>query len=401
MAAATALVDAPAHVPPARTYDFDISHDPLLTPDLHLGLLELRKRAPEIFFTPRYGGHWIAQGHEAVFEITHDTELFSSWQGLRQMIPIGIDPPQHESYRRVLLQAFSPRTVTAMTATIRAMSTELIDAVARRGRCEFVREVSEPMPVTVFMKMLGLPLEMMAPLRSLIITALEEGDPVKREATFDAQLEMLDPIIHARMANPQDDMLSRIATADLDGRRPTFDEMQRYLLLLANAGLDTVVNAMSFAVRHLAVDQGLQDRVRADPGLVPDLLEEFLRRYAVSSIGRRVTRDTVFRGVSLRAGERFILLLPAANLDETVYDHPGEVQLNREAPPVTFGTGVHRCLGSHLARLELRILLTDWMTRIPSFRLDPDSPPKTHAGLVYTVDQLDLVWDGSQAAGPG
>ncbi len=397
MSVAHSSETVPAHVPTGRVYDFDISHDPLLKPDLHLGLLELRKRAPEIFYTPRYGGHWIAQGHDAVFEITHNHEVFSSFQGLRAMIPIGVDPPQHEDYRRVLLHAFSPRTVTAMTETIKSLATELIDQVAARGSCEFVSEVSEPLPVIVFMKMLGLPLEMMAPLRKLIITALEEGDPVKREATFDEQLVMLDPVIRERMANPQDDILSRIATADLGGRRATFDEMQRYLLLLANAGLDTVVNAMSFATLHLANDQDLQAKLRADPALVPDAIEEFFRRYAVSSIGRRVTRDFEFRDVTLKAGDRFILLLPAASLDENVHPDPGAVVLNRENPPITFGAGVHRCLGSHLARLELRILMGEWLRRIPTFRLDPAKAPRSHAGLVYTVDHLNLLWDGAES----
>jgi len=199
------------------------------------------------------------------------------------------------------------------------------------------------------------------------------------------------------MADPRDDILSRIATADLGGRRPTFDEIQRYLLLLANAGLDTVVNAMSFATWHLARDQALQDRLRADPALIPDAIEEFFRRYAVSSIGRRVTRDIEFRGVPLRAGDRFILLLPAASLDGAAYPQPGDVQLKRETPAISFGAGVHRCLGSHLARLELRILMTEWLRRIPSFRLDPAAAPRSHAGLVYTVDELNLQWDGAKA----
>ena len=392
---AAELAAVPSHVPPAQVYDFDISCDPLLKPDLHLGLLELTRRAPEIFYTPRYGGHWVAQSHDAVFDITHDTELFSSNQGLRQMLPIGVDPPEHANYRRVLLQAFSPRTVTAMTGTINDMVTDLIDKVAAMGRCEFVDQVAEPLPVILFMRMLGLPLEMLKPLRKLIIEAVEMGDPKQREIIFDAQLKMFEPVIRERMAAPGDDILSRIATADMGGRSPTFDEIQRYLLLLANAGLDTVVNAMSFSIWHLARDRELQKELRADPSKIPFAIEEFFRRYAVSSVGRRVTRDVEFRGVPLKAGDRFLLLLPAASLDSAAYADPAEVVLRRKEPTIAFGTGVHRCLGSHLARLELRVLLAEWLRRIPEFRLPDGFTPKVHAGFVYTVDELHLEWDGA------
>ena len=387
------LSTIPPHVPADRVYDFDLAYDPLLKPDPHRGLLKLAKLAPEIFYTPRYGGHWVVQSHEAIFEITHDTETFSSVPSASTpQLPIASDPPEHEAYRHVLLKVFSPRAVNAILPRINELAVELVNKVADKGRCEFVTDVSEPLPVIIFMTMLGLPLEMMAPLRKLIIEALNQGDYNDRQKVFDRQLELLNPVIEARMAERQDDMLSRIIDADLAGRHPTMDEIQRYLLLLANAGLDTVVNAMSYAALHLAQDQALQARVRAEPALIPDLVEEFFRRYSVSSIGRRVTRDVQYRGVSLKAGERMHVLLQAANLDASIFPEPDQIALRREAPPVTFGTGIHRCLGSHLARIEVRTVLTEFLTRIPTFRLDAEVPPEMHAGMVYTVDSLPLVW---------
>ncbi|MET0377772.1 MAG: cytochrome P450, partial [Spongiibacteraceae bacterium] len=343
--------------------------------------------------TPRYGGHWIAQSHEAIFEITHDHATFSSEFPGRMMLPIGIDPPKHTHYRTALLQVFSPKYVQALMPMIRQLAVELIDKVAAKGHCEFVKEIAEPLPVIVFMKLLGLPLEMLVPLRASIVEALVEGDPDKRDLIFDRQLEMLDPIIHARMEKPEDDVISRILAAEFDGRKATMAELQSYLLLLTNAGLDTVVNALSFDAMHLARDSAFQDQLRADRKLIPRMVEELLRRYAVSSVARRVTRDVEFRGVSLRAGDRVHLLLPAANLDGKVYAEPDQVMLNRRSAPVTFGTGIHRCLGSHLARLELCVLFEEWLDRIPTFRLDPAHPPKIHAGMVYTVDSLNLAWD--------
>jgi cytochrome P450 len=397
MSLGASFESVPAHIPPERVYDYDISHDPLLKPDPHQGLMELRRRAPEIFFTPRYGGHWVAQSHDAVLEITNNTDLFSSSLTRRQLIPIGVDPPEHADYRKVLLHAFSPRTVTAMTASIEQLTAELVDKVAPRGRCEFVGEISEPLPVIVFMRMLGLPMEMLAPLRKLIIAAVEEGDLAKRDILYDEQMAMLDPVIHERTARPADDILSRIITADIRGRRPSYDEVQRFVLFLSLAGLDSVVNAMSFAVWHLARDPGLQSRLRADPAQIPAAMEELFRRYAVGTSGRRVTRDVTFRDVPLQAGDRFILLIPAANLDDARYASPEQVILGRQEPTLSFGAGIHSCPGAHLARLQIRSLLTEWLRRIPEFWIDEAFTPRAHAGVVYTVDELRLAWDGAAA----
>jgi cytochrome P450 len=383
----------PDHVAPESVFDFDIARDPLLIGEPHSGLFELQKQAPEVFYTPRYGGHWIIQSRDAIFEASQDHEMFRSGGNDRVLLPISSNPPEHGAYRKILLQAFSPKNVNAMLPMIRSMAVDLVSNVADRGACEFVAEVSEPMPVIVFMKMLGLPLELMTPLRKLIIAALEEGDPHTRNDIFDQQLVMLDPVIRDRMEKPAGDMLSHIASSEIDGRKPSFDEMQRYLLLLTNAGLDTVVNAMSFSVLHLARNPALQEKLRGNPALIADAVEEFLRRYAPSTIGRVVAQDANFRGVNLRAGDRVLLLLPAANLDAQAYPDPDDIVLRRNVPPMTFGTGIHRCLGSHLARLELRVLLTEWLTRIPPFSLDQQSPPQMHAGMVYTVDKLFLRWD--------
>ena len=214
----------PAHVPESLRYDFDISHDPLFAKGIHLGLVELNRRTPEIFYTTCYGGYWIARGQEAIFEITHDHETFSSnyskVTGFRMMLPIGIDPPEHRDYRKVLLQVFAPKTVNAMLPMIHTMAHDLVAKVAPTGHCEFVHDVSEAMPVTVFMSIMGIPLEMMAPLRERILTVLEEGDPVRREVIFNEIEEMLNPVLHNKMANPQDDVISRMFDSEVFGRKP-------------------------------------------------------------------------------------------------------------------------------------------------------------------------------------
>lgn len=385
----------PAHVPEAIVHDFDFVHDPRLNPDPHLGLIQLLNEAPGIFWTPAYGGHWVVQSHEAVDAVVHDWEVFSSVGAgsERGMLPISSNPPEHREYRGVMLQQFSPKNVNAMLPTIHEWSDRLIDTVARQGHGDFLSAVGEPLPVGIFMKIIGMPLEMMGYVRKTILESLHEGDIKKRNAIWQGQLDtFIDPLINQRIAKREDDLMSRILDSDIFDRKPTFDEMQRYMLLLVNAGLDTVTNAMCFAIRHLAADQDLQQRIREDRSLIPAVVEEVLRRYGISSVMRQVAMDAERCGVQFRKGEHVHILLQSANLDSHVYENPAEFILGRGAPPVTFGTGVHRCLGSHLARLEMRIMLNGWFDRVGPFRLDPENMPTVKPGLVYAVESLPLLW---------
>jgi cytochrome P450 len=400
MAELALLSPRPAHVPEELLFDFDISNDPLLKPDLHRGLIELSRRTPEIFWTPRYGGHWVVRSHEAIFEVSRDYATFSSdltkVSDNRMMLPIFLDPPVHQVYRKILLGAFAPKTVNALLPRIRELTGGITRELAGRGRCEFVSEVSEIIPITIFMEMMGVPMELRLPLRKLITAALFAGHPDERDVKFAEMEDMLRGLVEARFARREDDIISRMIDSDIEGRRPTVEEMTSFVVFLTTAGLDTVTNAMGFTTRHLATDQSLQARVRADPELIPDFVEEMLRRYGISSLLRFVTHDTEFRGVRLRKGERMHILLPAGNLDPLVYPEPDRIELGREEPITTFGIGVHRCLGSHLARLELRTLFEDMLRNWPPFTLDPDDPPTESAGIVYSVDHLPLIWAPGQ-----
>jgi len=275
---------------------------------------------------------------------------------------------------------------------IERLTGELIEAVVPKGGCEFVAAVAEPMPVTVFMNMLGIPLDLMAPVRKLVVAALRTSDPAIRADLFNQQLELFDPIIRHHLDEPHDDMLGIVVRSEIDGRTLNIEELRGYLLLLANAGLDTVVNAMTFSIKHLAEDLELQRRLRADPELITGAVEEFLRLYAPSTITRYATRDTILRGQEIAAGERIILLLPAGNRDAAVYPEPCDAQLDRETPTLTFGGGIHRCLGSHLARMEMRVLITQCLARLPEFHIDDQIPARTFAGMVYGIEALGLRW---------
>jgi cytochrome P450 len=170
--------------------------------------------------------------------------------------------------------------------------------------------------------------------------------------------------------------------------------LQAYCLLLFAAGLDTVANALSFGMNHIAGDSALQERLRGDPALIPEAIEEVLRKFGVPMPARTATGDFEFGGASIRKGERVMLMLPAANLDPKIFPDPNRFDIDRENKVhLGFNVGPHRCIGSHLARLELQVFWEEWLRRLPNIRHDPERPIVLRAGLTLAVQELPLVWD--------
>jgi cytochrome P450 len=407
-------VPKPSHVPDAAVYDFDFHHDPALLADPHKRVLDVVSKAPPIFWTPRNGGHWMIIGYDAVFKASRDTEAFSSAivsaaqmkalmasmpagaERIPQARPITVDPPEHGKFRAPLQKAFSPKSVLALKDEIRALANSLIDAFASRGQCDFMSEFAEQLPVQVFLKMFGLPVARQAEYRALVKEHLSDitQDPVKSTMKLRRIAAVMRETILERRDSPRDDILSALWQAGIDGRPTTIEDMDDYAVLLFIAGLDTVVNGLGFAMRHLAQDPALQENLRANPKLIPEASEETLRRYTFTVPVRRVGRDLEFDGVTMKEGERVILYLPAADLDPKQFSHPERYDFNREERAhIAFGGGPHRCLGSHLARVELQTAYEQMLSRLPNFRLDPSKPAKFHGGHVTGVDTLPLLWD--------
>jgi cytochrome P450 len=169
--------------------------------------------------------------------------------------------------------------------------------------------------------------------------------------------------------------------------------MLGYSITLFLGGLETVVNALSFGVRHLARDVELQAKLQADPSLLPGAIEELLRLYGVASTPRRVTRDVVYEGVQFKQGDMVLLLLPAANYDDAAFPNPEQFILGRTEQHMTFNTGPHRCVGLNLARLEMKVFYQEWLKRVPPFRLDPQAKPRFIGGFNLAITSLPLVWE--------
>jgi cytochrome P450 len=408
------VVPKPAHVPDTLVYDFDAYRDPGLLANPQKRIAQMVKEAPPVFWTPRNGGMWIIQGYEALLAAYRDTESFSSMFAtpeqmammaaalpkdmprIPQTKPINLDPPEHTKFRAPLQKTFSPKAALAMQNDIRALAIELVEAVAAEGRCDFMPTIAEQLPVKVFIKMFGLPLEKAAEYRTLAKEHLS-GANVDFLMMAKKSLRIVDvmreTIIERRDA-PKDDILSLLWQTTIDGRPTTMEEMEDYAVLLFIAGLDTVVNGMGLTMQHLATHPDLQDHLRKNPAIIPEAVEEMLRRYTFTVPVRRVAKDAVLEGAPMKTNERVLMYDPAADLDPKKFPNPETFDLNREDKThIAFGAGPHRCLGSHLARVEMQIIIDVVLARLTNIRLDPDKAPHYHGGHVIGPESLPLVWD--------
>jgi cytochrome P450 len=390
----------PEHIPASLIRDFNLFNDPLFADDLHDGIAGLAAEQRDLFWTPAAGGAWVVVGRDAAFEASTDYDLFSNSASFRYgdaletlMVPIGLDPPAHTPYRKILSDIFSPKAVAAYEPIVRQQAVELIDAVLDQGGCDFATAVAEPLPVIFFMKLFGLPTDRVHEFRRWVIDGFSEPDPVVRQKIWNKILAVTGALIDARRIKREDDIISRLIDTEIDGRPLTFDELQSFSLMLFGAGLDTVTNAMSMLMRHIASDPDLQEQMRSNEKSIPLTIEELMRRYSGNTVPRYVTRDAEFRGAPLRRGDFVLVHFPAANLDPRGNPDPLTVDVERRAPHLGFGAGVHRCVGAQLARIEMKAMFSEWLRRVPPFRLDPDRHWKYHTGFVFTVDSLPLVWE--------
>jgi cytochrome P450 len=313
-----------------------------------------------------------------------------------QAVPINLDPPEHGKYRAPLQRAFSPKAMLALKDSIKTLANQLLDKVKQRGSCEFMAEIAEPLPVQVFLKMLGLPLERQAEYRALVREQMEDmasGNLMKGIVNMQRVAAAMRDTMIDRRDNPRDDMLSMLWRIEVDGKVTTLEDMENYGVLLFIAGLDTVMNGMGHGVRHLAQDFALQDQLRSNPQSISEAKEELLRRYTFTVPSRVLGKDAVFEGLPMKKGERAALFLPAADLDPKEFPNSDRFDLKRSQVHIAFNAGPHRCLGSHLARIELQVLYEQLLERLPQFRLDPNRKPTFHGGHVIGVDTLHLVWD--------
>ena len=395
----------PPHVDPARVVDYDMFRDHRYAEQgsLHGGLFRLAEEAGRgMFWTPRNGGHWFINDHELLFEAARMPKLFSNQlmsippmppELEPRLIPLNLDAPDHGKYRLPLMRAFSPDRMKALQPHIRDFAIELTEGVADQGHCDFCDAVSEPLPIVIFMQLMGMDLSRRKEFREWVYLMLSDGVE-ERVLAHSNVSAMMAELIAARRIKREEDLISWLLDSEIDGRPVTDEEMLGYCILLFAAGLDTVANSMAFGMDHLARDPALQDRLRADLSLIPEAVEEILRCYGVVLACRNVAQDGEFHGISLKAGERVTLMLPVGNLDPGLFPDPQRFDVDRDNKVhMTFNTGPHRCIGSHLARIELNVLFEEWLRRMPNVRHDPAAATTYRTGLILALATLPLVWD--------
>jgi cytochrome P450 len=362
---------------------------------------ELRTRCP-VAHSDRYGGTWMPVRHEDVAAVAYDTEHFTSRSVVVSELrpgpddlpaPIGLappitsDPPFHAMARRLLLPAFSPKRIAALEPFTRELCVELLDAVGDRSELDAAVDYAQHIPLRVIVRMLGFPQEDADIFRRFIRMVLEDVDQSleERQATVDdGELdEYMDARIAEHQANPQDDLTSFLLEAELDGSKLVPDHVRGTMVLLMIAGIDTTWSAIGASLWHLARNPADRRRLATEPDLMSTAVEEFLRAYAPVTMARLVARDFEFQGRPMREGDWLLLPFPAANRDPEFFPDADEVQLDRaENRHAAFGLGIHRCIGSNLARMELRVALEEWMRRYPDFELSDPSQVTWSAGQV-------------------
>jgi cytochrome P450 len=354
----------------------------------------------------RYGSYMIISSEAAEFALKHP-ELFSSKRAFDivgsplQMVPIAFDPPDHTRYRHVLQPFFSPRGAASWLPMVRGLAGELIDGFAGRGHCDVVTELAVPLPAQVFLTLFGLPLDdrdrLIACKEALLhnFGAASNEPPSERAVRLGAELYeyLVEHIAKRRRCERTDDLLGQLL-ADTSDDRLSDEDLLGLSFLFVLAGLETVTSALSTAFAALAAQPRLRQQIAADPSAIPAAVEELLRFDGpVVFVPRIATQDIELAGQRIPAGSYVMVAIAAASRDPAEHPDPDTIDFRRQERHFAFGGGPHRCLGSHLARMEMRVALEEWHRRIPEYELAPGVNPRVTwpAGLVG-IDSVPLVF---------
>lgn len=376
----------------------------------HYSLLDNdREKARFLFNDTTERGFFMLQRYDDVREgfQQHETWTTAVRSALRPnssdepLLPQDLNGQQHTKLRRILNQFFSPAAVRRMEPMAKQRCIELIDELKPAGHCDFVAEFAIRYPTDMFLALLGLPVsdgEQFLEWSDAYFGSLLAGDPTQAEAAKKSIMAYFDAAVNDRRANPRDpneDMVSRLVEARIDDVPLTQDEILTICLTLMLAGLDTTRSALGYIYAHLARHDADRQAIIDDPTTIPKAVEEFLRLYPlVFQAGREVQEEQDFNGLALEKGDVVWMGVAQANRDPRKFDAPDEFQIDRANANqhLAFGGGPHRCLGMHLARLELKVVLEEWHQRIPEYRITPGTDLEER-GVQLSMTSLPLEWD--------
>lgn len=395
----TPIEDVPAHL----IVDYDC-HDPALAEDIYSRLDEIREKCP-VAYSTAHGGYWIVSRYDDVHDVARNFDVFSNYpvgiphfERPGKYIPLEVDPPEHTEWRHLLGPLFNPVKMNALEGKIREMATGLLDRFAGNDTCEFISEFAAPLPTFLFLELMGWPESdepQISEWTSLVLTghpgASEEENHMVRMTAAMEVIRYFVEMIEARKVEPADDFATFLTKSEFRGRPLENEEMINTLFILMLGGLHTVRGTLGFSMLEMCRHPEIKQQLIDDPSLIPSAVEEFLRFEAPVSTGRTVLKPFKFHDVEFQPGDRVLLSNPAACRDPREFPNPHEVKVDRDPNRhLAFSVGPHRCIGSHLARIELKVAFEELLRRIPDFTLDPDRPPQMHHGQVRGFESLHL-----------
>lgn len=392
----------PDHVDPARVVDWNYLRDPRLPHDPYAVFEEWIEAAPaEVVWTTANGGHWMVMRHEAVLDALQKPDFFSSRYttippvNRAKLIPEELDPPEHAKYRSVLAKRLGPKMMKFFDARARALANELISKVEDQGEADLMDALTVPMPCALFLEMVGLPVSRT---REFVQwkDELFKGTPEQR-ANANERINALiaQSIEEKRKAPGGEDLMSfLIHEGRIDGEPISQEDLMAYGFLFFLAGLDTVTSLMTSCFAHLAQNPDKRDELLANPKIIPDFIEEILRRFGVVNMIRTASQDFEWRGISVRKGDQFVCSSIIADLDRREFPAPMTIDFEREDNRhIGFGGGPHRCAGSHLARTELIAAFDEVLPRLKNLRLKPGTTLEYDAASMISLKSLPVQWD--------
>jgi cytochrome P450 len=395
---------APPHGrrPPVADWTTDFDHlDPRWVENPFPIWDELRQKCP-IAHTERFMGVYLPTRYEDVRAIAYDTEHFSSHRVVVRegmppkggAAPITTDPPKHAGAKALLLPAFTLDAIECYAAKTQEICRELVEKVAGKSACDAAVDYAQEIPVRLMAHMLGIPLQDGGRFRRWIHELLELGitdDDVSQRAT-DEMTEYFQAEAEKRRDAPRDDLINYLLKARINGNPLSHNHFFGTLRLLLVAGIDTTWSAIGASLWHLATHDDDRRRLVADPDLLSVAVEEFLRAYSPVTMAREIVKETCINGTTFKPGEMVLLSFPAANRDPAVFPDADRVVIDRaQNRHAAFGLGIHRCIGSNLARMEIRTALKQWLACIPEFRLDPDATVTWSEGTVRGPRRVPIL----------
>jgi cytochrome P450 len=394
----------PTHVPAELVLPIGLTEGPEFLAAPHAFMASLHDTHPPIFYsTSQHATNaWMLTKYDDVcFVLTHP-KIFTT-QGATPfprdpknyfyMIPLEIDPPEHRKYRGMIDPMLTRNAMAALEGSIRELASRLIDNFIEKGGCEFTTDFGRPLPVSVFLGLLGLPQQMRDTFVGWAVGLLHAQDRKIAESCMRETVAYLHTVIEEKTRTPDEGLLSAIVHGKPEGEPLTAQEIFGFTFFLFIAGLDTVFATLNNVFLWLAHNPDRRRAILANPDNIDRTVDELLRVYSVTFSGRTLTQDYEMRGVKLKKGDKVTCILPAANYDPVAFENPREVNFHRPRKPVlAFGGGVHSCMGAHLARLEMKISITEFLRRIPDFQLKQGARIEYWPGGVVGPKTLPLSW---------